>query len=111
MWMFPFAYGGPSCSTNFGAPFRRSRILRYRSIADHRASVSRSDAGRFAFIGKSVRGRLIVSFHSGIDIQRFYNELMVTSAEARASRAVRAATLDHGSKVLIQEHHTAPLAS
>ena len=27
MWMLPFAYGGPSCSTNFGAPLRRARIF------------------------------------------------------------------------------------
>src|SRR5205814_6746545 len=101
-WMSPFAYGGPSCSTNFGAPFRRSRIFPYRSMASHRPSVSGSLVGRFAFIGKSVRGRLTVSFHSGMRIQRFYNEWMST---------VRAATLDNGLKVIVQEEHTAPLAS
>src|SRR5438034_7561968 len=74
--MFPFAYGGPSCSTNFGRPTRRARIFPYRSIAAHRASVSGSDVGRLAFIGKSVRGKLTVSFHSGMRIQRFYNEWM-----------------------------------
>jgi hypothetical protein len=26
MWILPFAYGGPSCNTNFGAPRRASRI-------------------------------------------------------------------------------------
>jgi zinc protease len=36
---------------------------------------------------------------------------MATSAEARQSRSVRAATLDNGLKVLVQEEHTAPLAS
>src|SRR5713226_10223552 len=100
MWMLPLAYGGPSCSTNFGAPFRRARILPYRSIAAQRASVSGSLAGRLAFIGKSVRGRLTVSFHSGMGIQRFYNDPML-----------RRATLDNGLKVLIREEHTAPLAS
>src|SRR6476659_8327935 len=55
--------------------------------------------GRFAFIGKSVRGRLTVSFHSGMGIHRFYNVWM------------RRTTLDNGLKVLIQEVHTAPLAS
>src|SRR5262245_63040991 len=97
--MSPFAYGGPSCSTNFGAPFRRSRILPYRSMAAHRASVSGSLEGRFAFIGKSVRGRLTVSFHSGMRIHRFYNELDARNdtrqwAEGdRAGRARRAARL------------------
>jgi zinc protease len=43
-------------------------------------------------------------------MQRFYNELMPTFAEAR-HRSVRATTLDNGLKVLVQEEHTAPLAS
>src|SRR3989442_6966526 len=97
--MLPFAYGGPSCRMNLGAPRRASRSRPYRSIASHRASVSGSLVGRFAFIGKSVRGRLTVSFHSGIDIHRFYNDLM------------RRTTLANGLTVLIQEEHTAPLAS
>src|SRR5256886_1651716 len=49
--------------------------------------------------GNSVRGRLTVSFHSGMGIHRFYNVWM------------RRTTLDNGLKVLIQEEHTAPLAS
>ncbi len=36
---------------------------------------------------------------------------MATLAEARPSAPIRAATLDNGLKVLIQEEHTAPLAS
>src|SRR5712671_2605687 len=68
-------------------------------MAAHRPSVSGSLVGRFAFIGKSVRGRLTVSFHSGMRIYRFYNDPM------------RATRLDNGLKVLIQEEHTAPLAS
>ena len=36
---------------------------------------------------------------------------MATFAEARQSRSVRATTLDNGLKVLVQEEHTAPLAS
>src|SRR5437762_5160033 len=68
-------------------------------MAFQRASVSGSLVGRFAFIGKSVRGRLTVSFHSAIDIHRFYNDLM------------RRTTLANGLTVLIQEEHTAPLAS
>src|SRR5580765_5502929 len=68
-------------------------------MAAHRASVWGSLVGRFAFIGKSVRGRLTVSFHSGMGIYRFYNDPM------------RAMRLDNGLKVLIQEEHTAPLAS
>src|SRR5205807_3730395 len=99
MWILPLAYGGPSWRTNFGAPLRRSRIFPYRSIAAHRASVWGSLVGRFAFIGKSVRGRLTVSFHSGMDILRFYNGRM------------RCALLGNGLKVLIHEEHTAPLAS
>jgi zinc protease len=51
-------------------------------------------------MGKSVRGRFTVSFHSGIGDLRFYNDLML-----------RRAVLDNGLKVLIQEEHTAPLAS
>jgi zinc protease len=58
-----------------------------------------------------VRGRLTVSFHSGMGIRRFYNELMATSAEAGPMRAPRVATLDNGLKVLVLEEHTAPLAS
>src|SRR5712672_770710 len=69
-------------------------------MAAHRPSVSGSLVGRFAFMGKSVRGRLTVSFHSGMGIHRFYNE-----------RMLRRATLDNGLKVLVQEEHTAPLAS
>src|SRR5262245_10906169 len=44
-------------------------------------------------------------------IQQFYNTGMGTSADARQSAPVRAITLDNGLKVLIQEEHTAPLAS
>ena len=50
-----------------------------------------------------MRGRLTVSFHSGMGIRRFYNELMANPAEARQ--------LDNGLKVIVQEEHTAPLAS
>src|SRR6185295_13731264 len=80
-------------------------------MADQRASASGSVVGRFAFIGKSVRGRLTVSFHSGMGISRFYNDLMATQTEARQSAPLRTATLDNGLKVLIREEHTAPLAS
>src|SRR6184192_4000803 len=87
--MLPFAYGGPSCRTYFFLPFRRASIFRYRSMAAHRASVCGSLVGRFAFIGKLVRGRLTVSFHSGMGIQRFYNEPMAASAEPRRIGASR----------------------
>src|SRR2546426_6852738 len=80
-------------------------------MAAQRASVSGSLVGRFAFIGKSVRGRLTVSFHSGIGTQQFYNEPMATPVQARQTVPVRAFTLDNGLKVLVQEEHTAPLAS
>src|SRR6476619_6275943 len=72
-------------------------------MAAQRASVSGSLVGRLAFIGKPVRGRLTVSFHSGMGIRRFYNELMANPSEARQ--------LDNGLKVIVQEEHTAPLAS
>src|SRR3954470_17915279 len=68
-------------------------------MAAQRASVWGSLVGRLAFIGKSVRGRLTVSFHSGMGTSRFYNDPM------------RATRLDNGLNVLIQEEHTAPLAS
>ena len=42
----------------------------YRSIASQRAIAAGSVAGRFAFIGKSVRGRLSVSFQSRMGIDR-----------------------------------------
>src|SRR5213596_1518074 len=77
----------------------------------HLASASGSAAGRFAFMGNSVRGSVTVSFHSGMRVQRFYNERMATSAEARQSPSVRVTTLDNGLKILVQEEHTAPLAS
>src|SRR4026209_2091286 len=80
-------------------------------MACHLASVSGSLVGRFAFIGNSVRGRLTVSFHSGMGIQLFYDGLMATPAEARPGAALRALTLDNGFKVLVPEEHTAPLAS
>ena len=51
--------------------------------AAQRASVSGSLVGRLAFIGKSVRGRLTVSFHSGMGIRRFYNDLMLRRRDAR----------------------------
>ena len=82
-------------------------------MAAQRASVSGSLVGRFAFIGKSVRGRLTVSFHSGMGIHRFYNEWMAYLGRSSAGRArIRTrCTLDNGLKVLVQEEHTAPLAS
>src|SRR5581483_376538 len=75
-------------------------------MAAHRSSAWGSLVGRFAFIGKSVRGRLTVSFHSGIGILRFYNDLMRAALAARREHA-----LANGLKVLIQEEHAAPLAS
>src|SRR6185503_5459894 len=65
--MTPFAYGGPSWSTNLGFPARAPRSFPYRFIAFQRASICGSATGRFAFIGNSVRGRLRVSFQSDIE--------------------------------------------
>src|SRR5690349_835481 len=80
-------------------------------MAAQRASVSGSLVGRLAFIGKSVRGRLTVSFHSGMGIHRFYNEWMATPAVTRPAAPMRRVTLDNGLTVLIREEHTAPLIS
>src|SRR4029077_1272415 len=80
-------------------------------MADQRPSVSGSLVGRFAFIGKSVRGRLTVSFHSAMGIRRFYNERMVNPAGVHPDEGTREITLDNGLKVLVREEHTAPLAS
>src|SRR6184192_3493255 len=77
-------------------------------MAAQRARVSGSLVGRFAFIGKSVRGRFMVSFHSGMGIHRFYNDPM---RAAPAATTITRTTLDNGLKVLVQEEHTAPLAS
>src|SRR6185312_11204388 len=63
-WMLPFAYGGPSCKTNRGLPLRACRIRPYRSSDSHRSSILGSAAGRFAFIGNPVLGRLTVFFRS-----------------------------------------------
>jgi zinc protease len=46
-----------------------------------------------------------------MDIRRFYNEVMATSAEAGLRTPLRSLTLANGLKVLVQEEHTAPLAS
>src|SRR5919199_3605933 len=77
-------------------------------MAAQRASVSGSLVGRFAFMGKSVRGRFTVSFHSGMGILRFYNDPM---RRAPDSHNVTRTTFDNGLNVLVQEEHTAPLAS
>jgi zinc protease len=64
---------------------------------------------RFAFIEKAVRGRLQVSFQSDMT-----NVDIVPPAPARfamTTPTVRETTLDNGLKVLVQEVHTAPLAS
>src|ERR1700761_7657906 len=46
----------------FGAPSRAARILAYRSSASHCARRVGSFCGRFAFMAKSVFGRLSVLF-------------------------------------------------
>jgi zinc protease len=57
-------------------------------------------------MGKAVRGRLTVSFHSGMGIYRFYNDLMRVGPAS-----IRQTLLGNGLKVLVQAEHTAPLAS
>jgi hypothetical protein len=66
---------------------------------------------RFAFIGKPVRGRFTVFFHSGIRISRFYNAGMAMLERLSTAARVHEEVLDNGLRVLIQEMHTAPLAS
>src|SRR5262245_2308355 len=103
-------------------------------MASQRAMASGSAVCRLAFIGKPVRGRLTVSFHSGIEslfsrvpahvvkhraernlliVARPYNSLMAAGVEEQAGGAstVHEHVLDNGLRVLIQEVHTAPLAT
>src|SRR3972149_4086840 len=61
MWMWPLAYGGPSCKMKAPVPRRRSRIARYSASASQRASCAGSCRARAAFMGKSVAGRFSVS--------------------------------------------------
>ena len=91
--------------------------------------VSGSAVCRLAFIEKAVRGRLQVSFHSAMAVTPI---VMARSrgtgsrdgrqghkaegrrraeADGHATHGVREAVLDNGLKVLVQEVHTAPLAS
>src|SRR4051812_29276770 len=76
-WMLPFAYGGPSCKTNTGLPFRASRICSYKPSASHCASIFGSAIGRFAFIGKSVFGRFTVFFRSTVEafIEAYFHRI------------------------------------
>src|SRR5215213_3405629 len=102
--MCPLAYGGPSCSTYFGAPRRFVRIWPYRSIASHRAMASGSAVWRLAFIGKPVRGRLTVSFHSGINLNGIAPAFALWGFGAAGSYnllmgGVREEVLDNGLKV------------
>ena len=60
MWMAPFAYGGPSCSTKRGRPAACSRMRRYRPSRCHAASIPGSRFGRSPRIGNAVSGRWMV---------------------------------------------------
>src|SRR6185437_13389909 len=53
-WMAPLAYGGPSCRTYTGLPWRDCRIWPYKSFFSHFSSHLGSFWGRPAFMGKSV---------------------------------------------------------
>jgi len=59
-WIAPFAYGGPSVSTNEGRPLAVLRIFSYKPLRSHAASIPGSRLARSAFIGKPVFGKLIV---------------------------------------------------
>src|SRR6187200_1402130 len=82
-------------------------------MASHRSSAAGSAVWRLAFIGKPVRGRFTVSFHSGISLNcTAYNFVMASLAQLSAMPAnVHEQVLDNGLRVLIQEVHTAPLAT
>ncbi len=69
MWIWPLAYGGPSCSTYFGRPARARAICPYRSMDSQRAIAAGSATCRLAFMGKSVRGRLTEFFQSAMNLQ------------------------------------------
>src|SRR6186713_1846162 len=57
-------------------------------MAVHLASVSGSLVGRFAFIGKSVRGRLSVSFQSDIQNELYCRVRRARENEKRARTAL-----------------------
>src|SRR3546814_20267514 len=56
-WIAPFAYGGPSCSTNGSRPFAFSRRRAYRPSDSQRSRVTGSRLGRSPRLGNSVAGR------------------------------------------------------
>src|SRR3546814_19937853 len=62
-WIAPFAYGGPSCSTNGSRPFAFSRRRAYRPSDSQRSSVTGSRLGRSPRIGNSVAGRCRVALY------------------------------------------------
>ena len=105
MWMLPLAYGGPSCSTNFGAPLRR--------VANLPVEVHRRPAGeRLGLARRQVRLHREVGARQvdGVfPLGHGYPDFITMSTNGIRMR--RATTLDNGLKVLIQEEHTAPLAS
>src|SRR3989442_3841055 len=85
-------------------------------MASQRAIASGSAVCRFACIGKMGRGRLTVSFHSGISGSFYpgappYNAFMAILEPSLEAPAVHEQVLDNGLKVLIREVHTAPRAS
>jgi hypothetical protein len=53
---------------NAAAPRRLRRSWPYKSISSQRATASGSAVLRLAFIEKAVRGKLHVSFHSGMTV-------------------------------------------
>src|SRR4051812_38504301 len=61
--MLPLEYGGPSCSTNSGAPARAATIRSYSLISSHRARISGSRFARSPRMGNGVSGRITVSLY------------------------------------------------
>ena len=61
MCICPFAYGGPSCKTNFSLPARDSLSFLYKFSFFQIFKISGSLLGKFAFIKNEVFGRLIFS--------------------------------------------------
>src|SRR3546814_12406884 len=89
-WIAPFAYGGPSCSTNRSRPFAFSRRRAYRPSDSQRSSVTGSRLGRSPRIGNSVAGRCRVALYglSGFVVL----SALTLVAEMDGSRKVRAST-------------------
>ena len=111
MWISPLAYGGPSCRRkNLGAPCRAAELAVQIHLlpASDRLRLSRLQVG----LHREGRARQVTCVlplgHGSLSI------VIMALWPCRASNShagVRETVLDNGLKVLVQEVHTAPLAS